>query len=166
MGTRGKTPSPNNGRWPPPNSWNRWPEPHGQWVNPGHQNYKAYKTQGKGNHPGRSGAKAKAREAALRTQAKEPSSADRNGMRSKMQIDLWKVTTALREWGDRWDASGFGAAPLELVDRETGRDLRLALVDPDTGRAVPPGRVHLRPGPAADDQGRALLARLNPGDQT
>ena len=80
--------------------------------------------------------------------------------------DLWKVTTALREWGDRWDASGFGAAPLELVDRETGRDLRLALVDPDTGRAVPPGRVHLRPGPAADDQGRALLARLNPGDQT
>ena len=25
--------------------------------------------------------------------------------------DLWKVSLALREWGDRWDASGFGAPP-------------------------------------------------------
>jgi DNA-binding HxlR family transcriptional regulator len=77
--------------------------------------------------------------------------------------DLWKVTTALREWGDRWDASGYGAASLELVDRETGRELRLALVDPETGRAVSPDRVRVRPGPAADDDVRALLERLNPG---
>ncbi len=78
---------------------------------------------------------------------------------------LWKVTTALREWGDQWDASGYGAAPLELVDRDTGRELRLALVDPQTGQAVPPARVRLRPGPAADDTIRALLGRLNPGDE-
>ncbi|HZZ90247.1 MAG TPA: helix-turn-helix domain-containing protein [Caulobacteraceae bacterium] len=80
--------------------------------------------------------------------------------------DLWKVTTALREWGDRWDASGYGAAPLELVDRETGHELRLALVDRDTGRAVPLERVRLRPGPAADDDVRALLHRLNNGAET
>jgi DNA-binding HxlR family transcriptional regulator len=82
---------------------------------------------------------------------------------TKKGRDLWKVTTALREWGDRWDASGYGAAPLELVDRETGRELRLALVDPQTGRAVSPDRIKLRPGPAADDGVRALLEHLNSG---
>ncbi|MBP9754294.1 MAG: helix-turn-helix transcriptional regulator, partial [Phenylobacterium sp.] len=29
--------------------------------------------------------------------------------------DLWKVITALREWGDRWDASGYGAPTIEVV---------------------------------------------------
>ncbi|MGH7022194.1 MAG: winged helix-turn-helix transcriptional regulator [Caulobacteraceae bacterium] len=82
---------------------------------------------------------------------------------TKKGRDLWKVTTALREWGDRWDASGYGAAPLEVVDRETGRELRLALVDPATGRAVAPERIHLRPGPAADETIRGLLHRLNLG---
>lgn len=72
--------------------------------------------------------------------------------------DLWKVTTALREWGDRWDASGFGAPTVELVDRETGNELRLALVDPETGQAVPRDRISLRPGPGADDHVRALLS--------
>src|ERR1044072_2297049 len=28
--------------------------------------------------------------------------------------DLWMVTVALREWGDRWDASGFGV-PMEMI---------------------------------------------------
>jgi len=74
---------------------------------------------------------------------------------------LWKVTTALREWGDRWDASGHGAPTVELVDRKTGHELRLALVDPETGRKVPRSRARLRPGPGADDQVRARLADLN-----
>lgn len=77
--------------------------------------------------------------------------------------DLWKVTTALREWGDRWDASGFGAPTVEVVDRDTGRDLTLALIDPDTGRAVPRERVHYRPGPGADDLIRTLLSQRQPG---
>lgn len=64
--------------------------------------------------------------------------------------DLWKVTTALREWGDRWDASGYGAPSIEVVDRETGHQLRLALVDPETGQVVPRDRIQLRPGPGAD----------------
>lgn len=64
--------------------------------------------------------------------------------------DLWKVTTALREWGDRWDASGYGAPSIEVVDRETGHQLRLALVDPETGQVVPRDRIRLRPGPGAD----------------
>jgi DNA-binding MarR family transcriptional regulator len=71
--------------------------------------------------------------------------------------DLWMVMLALREWGDRWDASGFGAPPVDSVDSETGRSLRLALVDPETGQAVHPRRLRLRPGPSADDHVRRLL---------
>lgn len=77
---------------------------------------------------------------------------------TKKGRDLWKVTTALREWGDRWDASGFGAPTVEVIDRETGHELRLALVDPTTGHVVPPNRIQLRPGPGADARVRDLLA--------
>ncbi|MGY1410518.1 winged helix-turn-helix transcriptional regulator [Luteimonas sp. A611] len=77
--------------------------------------------------------------------------------------DLWKVSIALREWGDRWDASGFGAPTVETIDRETGRPLRLALVDPETGTAVPTNRIQLRPGPGADDRVRHLLDNLATG---
>lgn len=75
--------------------------------------------------------------------------------------DLWKVSVALREWGDRWDASGYGQPTVETVDRETGRPLVLALVDAETGIAVPPARVQLRPGPGADDTIRRLLEPAN-----
>ena len=77
--------------------------------------------------------------------------------------DLWKVLTALREWGDRWDASGFGTPTIEVVDRDTDRELRLALVDPQTGQAVPRDRIRYRPGPGADDRVRALLERSATG---
>ena len=73
--------------------------------------------------------------------------------------DLWKVTLALREWGDRWDATGFGAPTVETIDRKTGRTLSLALVDAETGKAVPPERAVLRPGPGADAAVRDLLKR-------
>ena len=77
--------------------------------------------------------------------------------------DLWKVITALREWGDRWDASGYGAPTIEVVDRDTDRELRLALIDPQTRQAVPRERVTYRPGPGADDAVHALLARASAG---
>jgi len=70
--------------------------------------------------------------------------------------DLWKVTVALREWGDRWDASGFGV-PMEMVDRHTGRPLRLTLVDAETGETVPIERAMMRPGPDADEAVHRLL---------
>lgn len=78
--------------------------------------------------------------------------------------DLWKVSVALREWGDRWDASGFGAPTVETIDRETGRSLKLALVDAETGVAVPLDRIEVRPGPGADDTVRRLLSSAG-GDQ-
>lgn len=77
--------------------------------------------------------------------------------------DLWMVLLALREWGDRWDASGFGAPAVTMVDSETGHALRLALIDAETGEAVPPRRARLMPGPAADAQIHRLLnARPTP----
>lgn len=77
--------------------------------------------------------------------------------------DLWKVSVALREWGDRWDASGFGAPTVETYDCETGRTLVLGLVDGETGEAVPPGRAMLRPGPGADDNVRRILTSKETG---
>ncbi len=77
--------------------------------------------------------------------------------------DLWKVSTALREWGDRWNATGFDAPAVEVVDRLTGRKLVLALVDPKTGSAIPRDRIQYRPGPGADETVRKLLGELNLG---
>lgn len=77
--------------------------------------------------------------------------------------DLWKVSVALREWGDRWDATGFGSPTVETIDRETGRPLILALVDAETGAAVPRDRIQFRPGPGADDSAHALFHLANKG---
>jgi DNA-binding HxlR family transcriptional regulator len=74
--------------------------------------------------------------------------------------DLWKVTLALREWGDRWDATGFGAPVMETIDRETGRPLTLGLVDRTTGKSVPARRAALKPGPGADAAMRERLAKM------
>jgi DNA-binding HxlR family transcriptional regulator len=71
--------------------------------------------------------------------------------------DLWKVSVALREWGDRWDSTGYGQPAVETIDRETGRPLVLAMVDAATGVAVPPSRIQLQAGPGADDTIRRLL---------
>jgi DNA-binding HxlR family transcriptional regulator len=76
---------------------------------------------------------------------------------------LWKVAVALREWGDRWDATGFGAPTVETVDRMTGRKLALALVDPETGMAAPRDRIRFRPGPGADEAVRRLLDNIENG---
>ncbi|CAD7340112.1 helix-turn-helix transcriptional regulator [Sphingomonadales bacterium 56] len=71
--------------------------------------------------------------------------------------DLWKVSVALREWGDRWDASGFGEPAIEMVDRQSGHPLTLALIDAETSEVVPLQRARLRPGPGADEAIRRLF---------
>lgn len=80
--------------------------------------------------------------------------------------DLWKVSLALREWGDRWDASGFGQPTVETYDQKSGRPLVLGLVDPATGKSVPAHRSGLRPGPGADETVRRLLDSNSSGDRT
>lgn len=65
--------------------------------------------------------------------------------------DAGLVTLALAQWGDRWDLAQAGAPPVAFVDRETGRPVRLALIDDETGATVPAGRIIAREGPGADD---------------
>jgi DNA-binding HxlR family transcriptional regulator len=60
--------------------------------------------------------------------------------------DLRFVLIALREWGDR-HVMGAGREPLRLVERESGHDVRLALVDAESDAVVDPRRVQLIPGP-------------------
>jgi DNA-binding HxlR family transcriptional regulator len=59
--------------------------------------------------------------------------------------DLRFVLIALREWGDR-HLLGASRAPIRLVAGDSGRDVRLELVD-STGRAVDPTAVRTVPGP-------------------
>jgi len=39
--------------------------------------------------------------------------------------DFWSVAFALAQWGDRWDASGAGAAPMDFLDKAGGRRVAL-----------------------------------------
>lgn len=68
--------------------------------------------------------------------------------------DLWIVLVALTQWGDRWDASGRGAPPVEFIDEATGGKLKLALLDAKSGEPVPPARARARAGRGADDLAR------------
>jgi DNA-binding HxlR family transcriptional regulator len=72
--------------------------------------------------------------------------------------DLWVVTLALAQWGDRWNASGRGAPPVEFFDGRSGHPVRLASVDATTGTPVPSHQIRLRPGPGADDLARWRIA--------
>lgn len=60
--------------------------------------------------------------------------------------DLRFVLIALREWGDR-HVIGAGNEPLRLVERDSGRELTLALVDAESGSVVDPRSVRVVPGP-------------------
>lgn len=63
--------------------------------------------------------------------------------------DLWIVTVALAQWGEKWDASGAGAPAVRMIDKDTGRRVKLALVDAASGEPVPPQRLRAKPGPVA-----------------
>ena len=76
--------------------------------------------------------------------------------------DLRFVLVALREWGDRHVVRP-GREPLRLVSRTSGRDVRLALVDPETGEVVDPASVELAPGPGLERPRGASRARSGGG---
>jgi len=64
--------------------------------------------------------------------------------------DLWMVLAALREWGDRWRAHGTTAPPLDMIDRDSGNPLELAVVDAKTRRPVKAERIRVKAGRGAD----------------
>ncbi len=80
--------------------------------------------------------------------------------------ELWPVIFALAQWGDRWDASGRGGPPVEFIDGNTGRKVRLSLIDAKTGAPVPATRIKPNAGRGADnrvrwrlEQGRGLAEK-------
>ena len=77
--------------------------------------------------------------------------------------DLWKVVTALREWGDKWGAhAGKDGPPLDLVRRGSGIRLHLALVDEESGVQAPPQEAEAVLGPGGDD---LMAFRLKAGSK-
>lgn len=70
------------------------------------------------------------------------------------------VMQAMVQVGDKWRLADQRSAPLSFVDARSGHDLRLALVDVETGEPVVSPKVAVKPGPGADD---AMRWRLSQG---
>jgi DNA-binding HxlR family transcriptional regulator len=73
--------------------------------------------------------------------------------------ELGVVIFALAQWGDHWNAAGTAGPPVNFVDRATGRRVKLAVVDAQSGDPVPGSRIEARPGRGADDLVRWRLDR-------
>jgi DNA-binding HxlR family transcriptional regulator len=64
-------------------------------------------------------------------------------------VDLWKVLTAMREWGDRWEAP---AGPsVQMVHRACGNTTTTSMVCSDCGEPLDRRQVRLVRGPGAID---------------
>jgi DNA-binding HxlR family transcriptional regulator len=69
---------------------------------------------------------------------------------TEMGADLWKVVTALREWGDRWVAPQ--GPPVELVHRHCGEVTHAEPVCAACGEPLHRRDIQLVPGPGAGDE--------------
>lgn len=63
---------------------------------------------------------------------------------------FWEVLAAMWRWGDDW-LFGEGGAPVMLVDRDSGEEVRPLVVDERTGRPVATIRTRMRARPVASD---------------
>ena len=61
------------------------------------------------------------------------------------------ITQALLQVGDKWAVTGDRGPPVRFVDRKSGRRLKLALVDAETGVPVKPENAVPQEGSGADD---------------
>jgi DNA-binding HxlR family transcriptional regulator len=71
--------------------------------------------------------------------------------------DTTLVMQALAQVGDKWAIAGDAGAPLKFVNRKTGRAVKLALVDEESGEVVGAKDVSPQEGPGADDLVRRRL---------
>jgi DNA-binding HxlR family transcriptional regulator len=65
--------------------------------------------------------------------------------------DLMLVIQALLQVGDKWGVAGGAGPPLKFVNRNTGRAVKLALVEEKSGETVRLRDVCPQAGPGADD---------------
>ena len=65
--------------------------------------------------------------------------------------DTILITHALAQVGDKWAVAGTAGPPLKFVSRKTGHEVKLALVDRETGERVRSSDVRPQEGRGADD---------------
>lgn len=65
--------------------------------------------------------------------------------------DLALLMQAMVQIGDKWNPKGPQGAPLRILDAGSGRALKLALVDAETGEPVGSSEVRAEPGEGADE---------------
>jgi DNA-binding HxlR family transcriptional regulator len=73
-------------------------------------------------------------------------------------LDLWPVLLALAHWGDKYNMSGCGAAPMVFVDRVSGEEVTLLAVGGETGIPLHPSAIEPIAGPGGDDKVRKRLS--------
>jgi DNA-binding HxlR family transcriptional regulator len=75
--------------------------------------------------------------------------------------DVILVIQALAQVGDKWQIAGTKGPPLKFVNQESGRAVKVALVDEKSGEAVRLRDVRPQAGPGADDLVRWRLAKFD-----
>jgi DNA-binding HxlR family transcriptional regulator len=75
--------------------------------------------------------------------------------------DIILVIQALAQVGDKWAAAEGARAPLNFVDRKTGRAVKLAFVDAQTEEPVKGSDLLPQAGPGADELVRWRLSHFS-----
>ncbi|BAM87458.1 HxlR family transcriptional regulator [Bradyrhizobium oligotrophicum S58] len=74
--------------------------------------------------------------------------------------DVVLVIQALAQVGDKWAVAGDAGPPLRFVNRNSGRPVKVALVDEKSGEVVRLRDVRPQAGPGADDLVRWRLSKF------
>jgi DNA-binding HxlR family transcriptional regulator len=74
--------------------------------------------------------------------------------------DILLVIQALAQVGDKWQIAGEAGPPLKFVNKNSGRAVKLALVDEKSGEMVRLRDVRPEAGPGADDLVRWRLTKF------
>ncbi|SPP93034.1 winged helix-turn-helix transcriptional regulator [Bradyrhizobium vignae] len=76
--------------------------------------------------------------------------------------DTALVIQALAQVGDKWAVAGDAGPPLKFINRNSGRPVKVALVDDKSGEIVRLKDVRPQAGPGADDLVRWRLTKFDP----
>ncbi|MCP1968571.1 winged helix-turn-helix transcriptional regulator [Bradyrhizobium elkanii] len=76
--------------------------------------------------------------------------------------DIALVIQALAQVGDKWAVAGEAGPPLKFINKNSGRPVRVALVDDKSGEIVRLKDVRPQAGPGADDLVRWRLTKFVP----
>jgi DNA-binding HxlR family transcriptional regulator len=74
--------------------------------------------------------------------------------------DIILVIQALAQVGDKWQITGEDGPPLKFVNRNSGRAVKVALVDEKSGEVVRLRDIRPNAGPGADDLVRWRLTKF------